>query len=53
MSGHKSVGPLKGMCDISATGILTCVKSLGMMFESVCVTVSEQFAIADRFFLFL
>jgi hypothetical protein len=35
MSGHESAEPLKGIFYPSSAGILTCVKSLAMMFESV------------------
>jgi hypothetical protein len=58
MSGHESAGPLRACvkiadcCDSSSTTALTCVKSLAMMFESVCATASERFAIVDHFFLF-
>jgi hypothetical protein len=58
MSGHTSAGPLRACvkvtdyCDPSSTDTLTCVKPLATMFESVCATVSECFAIADRFLFF-
>jgi hypothetical protein len=41
MSGHESAGPLKDMFHPSSAGTLTCVKSLAMIFESACATVSE------------
>jgi hypothetical protein len=58
ITGHKSAGPLRvcvniaDCCDPSSAGTLTCIKSLKMFYESTFATVSEQFAIADRFFLF-
>jgi hypothetical protein len=52
MSEHESVGPHKGMCDISSAGTLTCIKSLETVCMSAFATVFERFAIADRFFIF-
>jgi hypothetical protein len=35
-----------------STGTLTCIKSIAMMCECACTTVSEQFVLADHFFSF-
>jgi hypothetical protein len=58
MSGHKSVGPLSSYVkvadcyDPSSIGTLICVKSLEMFWESAFAPISNQFVIADHFFLF-
>jgi hypothetical protein len=49
--GTKVLDPLRA-CLISSAGNLICVKSLEMMFESACATVSKLFVIADHFLLF-
>jgi hypothetical protein len=41
-----------GMLYPFSAGTLTCVKSIVTMCECACATVSERFALADRFFSF-
>jgi hypothetical protein len=52
MSGHESVGPLKGIFYSSSTGTLTFARSVETCVESDFATVSERFSIAGRFFCF-
>jgi hypothetical protein len=52
MSGHESAGPLRACLIQSSAGTLTCVKMIETCVESVLSTISEQFTIADCFFLF-
>jgi hypothetical protein len=52
MSGHESVGPLKGIFYPSSTGTLTFTGSIETCVESDFATISEQFRIADSFFCF-
>jgi hypothetical protein len=58
MSGHASACPLRTCVKVAdyydpfSAGILTYVKSFVTMFESVCATIYEHFAIVDRFFFF-
>jgi hypothetical protein len=51
---HEDVSekPMMGMFYPFSIGTLTCVKSIVTMCEYGCATVSERFAIADRFFSF-
>jgi hypothetical protein len=51
LMGTKVLDPLRARL-ISSAGALTCVKSLEMVCESILATISEQFTIADHFFLF-
>jgi hypothetical protein len=44
MSGHKSVGPLKGMFYPSSAGTLTCVKMIKIFVDGAFATISERFA---------
>jgi hypothetical protein len=50
--GNVSKKPLMGILYPFSVGTLTCVKSIVMMCECACATVSEWFALADHFFSF-
>jgi hypothetical protein len=50
--GDVSKKPMMRMLYPFSTGTLTCIKSIVMMCECVCATVSERFAVADHFFSF-
>jgi hypothetical protein len=50
--GAVSEKPMMGMFDPSSAGPLTFIRMIEMFVESALATVSERFAIADRFFLF-
>jgi hypothetical protein len=50
--GDVSEEPMMGMFYLFSVGILICVKSIVMMCECACATVSKQLALADRFFYF-
>jgi hypothetical protein len=44
--------PMMEMLYPFSAGTLTCVKSIVMMCECACATVSERFTLVDRFFSF-
>jgi hypothetical protein len=50
--GNVSEKPMMGMFYPFSAGTLTCIKSIAMMCECACATVSERFALAEHFFSF-
>jgi hypothetical protein len=50
--GDASEMLMMGMFYPFFAGILTCVKSIVMMCECACATISERFTLADHLFSF-